>query len=429
MRLYLLWTISVLILTITPPSFAISCGSTIKGSTTVLTFNILCPQNGFLLEGAATLDCQGHSITGSGTGIGIQLTSSYNHLSNCRISGFDTGILVNNTYKAALESVTLSQNTIGLYAIEDSQTSVNKVLISSHAIGSYLQGSSIQPLTLTFEHNNQNSVVTTPYYHTMNQLQTEYAIPPPKPTLRLPSQQEFISSLDTINIPLTEPSAELLNQAGVSGWMSSASQQSVAASKHAILLPDSTIITISVQALHDIFDLSIVEYIPKEIALDSSTIIQSDPPFTVRHEDLVIEFQLGSLTTGEQRNITYTIDHRLAPQLIYSPFTILSVVERITPKLFNLASMLSIIFASLLAVYQYLRYKTQQPPLIGLYTAGYILSLTIITALGWIQTRLILSPAPTAYTIIGLLLFGMAILTIQCHSLFQSVHQLKKEEV
>lgn len=427
MRPHFIWIMILLFLTLIPPNLAISCGSTLKGSNTVLTFNILCPQNGFLLEGAATLDCQGHTITGSGIGVGIHLTSNNNHISNCKISGFDTGIVLNTTHNTVLESITLSHNTLGLYAMEDSQTSIHNVLISNHAIGLYLQGSSLQPLSFILNQNNQDSLIFSYYPTQRAQPYLELTSTSPPHVSSLHPSSRTLSSLDTIPIEILEPPADLLVHAKVPLWMSKAGQQSVNALKQVTFFPDKTRVTVSILALHDIYGLSIIEYIPKDIALDSSTITSSDPPFIIRQEDLVIEFPLGNVQGGEYRNVTYTIDHRLAPHLVYSPFTIISVVERITPELASITSILSILFASILAFYQYLRYKTQQPPLLGFYVTGYILSLTIITGLGWIQTKLILSPTPTATTLIGLLLLGIIILTFQCSSLLKNIHNTPKE--
>ncbi|MFH1724687.1 MAG: right-handed parallel beta-helix repeat-containing protein, partial [Elusimicrobiota bacterium] len=93
-RTVFLWLVPAAVLLSTTPAQAASCGDTLMGDT-VLTADLDCAGNALMIGAAdVTLDCQGHSIMGDGSGHGIMVDRYMNGVTirNCGISGFGTGI-------------------------------------------------------------------------------------------------------------------------------------------------------------------------------------------------------------------------------------------------------------------------------------------------------------------------------------------------
>ena len=90
-----------------------------------------------------TLDCAGHSISGSGTGYGIYLWEKKNvTIKNCTISNFSYGIYFNGYYRYQspsynlFESNTLDSNQYGIYLSQFAQNTLRE----NHVLNSQLAG-------------------------------------------------------------------------------------------------------------------------------------------------------------------------------------------------------------------------------------------------------------------------------------------------
>lgn len=85
----------------------------------------------FVVE-SATLDCDGHVITGTGSGVGVILTDAAT-VRNCNVSGFNSGVGFNGVIRATAENVTVTGSRIGFYLLGGAEAST---IVESTARGS-----------------------------------------------------------------------------------------------------------------------------------------------------------------------------------------------------------------------------------------------------------------------------------------------------
>lgn len=85
----------------------------------------------FVVE-RATLDCDGHVITGTGSGVGVILADGAT-VRNCNVSGFNSGVGFNGVIRATAENVTVTGSRIGFYLLGGAEAST---IVESTARGS-----------------------------------------------------------------------------------------------------------------------------------------------------------------------------------------------------------------------------------------------------------------------------------------------------
>ena len=83
----------IILLGTTASAGAIDCASTIQSTTFDLSSTIICPGDGLWLKGGVNLDCHGRTIQGSGTGIGLHLTSMNNAVNNWPLPLFPSRLI------------------------------------------------------------------------------------------------------------------------------------------------------------------------------------------------------------------------------------------------------------------------------------------------------------------------------------------------
>jgi len=114
----------------------VSCGDTITTDTT-LDSNLVCGATG-LIVGAddITLDCNGHTITGSSSSSGISLTSrSGVTVKNCNVSNFVVGFVLRFSSNNILEGNTASSNIEGFrVGFSSDDNSFRENMVSSNSL-------------------------------------------------------------------------------------------------------------------------------------------------------------------------------------------------------------------------------------------------------------------------------------------------------
>lgn len=116
--------------TVIPPEIA--CGDTLTASTT-LSSDLVCSGTALAIgANNVTLDCQGHTITGDETGIGILAQNQDGiTIKNCTVTNFADSIRLDSTHNSSLENNTADNNTtygIRLIASTNNTLTGNKVL-------------------------------------------------------------------------------------------------------------------------------------------------------------------------------------------------------------------------------------------------------------------------------------------------------------
>jgi len=146
-------------LPLTDASSGISCGDTIT-SDTILTNDLLnCPGNGITMGASGiTLDCDGHTISGSGSGNyrGIYLSSRNNNvIENCNIENFYNGIYLSSSDSNTLTGNTAnSNNNYGIFIYYSSNNTLTGNTADLNNYGIYLSSSAN---TNTLTNNTANS--------------------------------------------------------------------------------------------------------------------------------------------------------------------------------------------------------------------------------------------------------------------------------
>jgi hypothetical protein len=90
-----------------------------------------------IYTGGITLDCNGFTITGSGTGYGVEADSvNYITIKNCYIQNFDAGILLGFVQLSYVENVTVYNSTRGFWIRGNSRNNkLMKVLADNNSYG------------------------------------------------------------------------------------------------------------------------------------------------------------------------------------------------------------------------------------------------------------------------------------------------------
>ena len=139
---------STLILSASPVFANPACGATIKTSTT-LTANIgPCSGNGLVIGiNGITLDCAGHTISGTGTGNGITFTGHTKvTVKNCKVTGFEYAFYLYGSSKNTLTGNKANSNTNGFFVATSTGNSLNKNAANSNANCGYYDISSSSSL-------------------------------------------------------------------------------------------------------------------------------------------------------------------------------------------------------------------------------------------------------------------------------------------
>lgn len=124
---------------ITPVFGAAICGETILSSTN-LTSDLSCSGSGLILGAdGITLDCAGHSITGTRSSYtGINITSRKDvTLKNCTVSNFESGVRLDSSVSSSLTGNTAFNNTFFGFLIVSGSSNV---LTSNTAINNTYSG-------------------------------------------------------------------------------------------------------------------------------------------------------------------------------------------------------------------------------------------------------------------------------------------------
>jgi len=124
------------------------CGSTIHNNVT-LTYNLTnCSGNGLNIATAGvTLDCNGYTIGGSGSSIGVNVSSSDNAVvHNCTINNFDDGISLDLSDNVDLTCNTITGGATGIFVYQSAITTIQNNDIS---------GTSTNAITLSQTGSNQ----------------------------------------------------------------------------------------------------------------------------------------------------------------------------------------------------------------------------------------------------------------------------------
>jgi len=125
--------LSVLLLLVAPV-YAVSCGDVLTGDV-VLDSDLFCSGDGLVVLGV--LDCNGHSINGAGSGIGIFSSSREPSVKNCKIQGFNEGIKMIARNSTFIYNNDISDNNIGIKLIETSLVNnvENNIVINNQRYG------------------------------------------------------------------------------------------------------------------------------------------------------------------------------------------------------------------------------------------------------------------------------------------------------
>jgi parallel beta-helix repeat protein len=136
-----------------PP--VVSCGDTIT-SDTVLTNDLLnCPVNGIVIgANDITLDCRGHTITGTDVYTGILAVSRQNiTIKNCTVQNFTRGIRFDSTTQSQLVKNTAYDNLEG-FSLEASNNTLTNNTANKNIWGFILSSSPNNTLTSNTAYNN-----------------------------------------------------------------------------------------------------------------------------------------------------------------------------------------------------------------------------------------------------------------------------------
>ncbi len=107
-----------------------------------------------------TFNCQGYSITGTGSNYGIYLTSrSYNTIKNCRISNYSYGVYIysDSNYNSLTNNTVLNNTNYGIYLYSSSNyNTLTNNTVNKNNYGTYLSSSNNNTITNNKLQNNTN---------------------------------------------------------------------------------------------------------------------------------------------------------------------------------------------------------------------------------------------------------------------------------
>ena len=136
------------------------CGSTTIQDITLNSDILSCPGNGIIIgDDDITLDCQGHTITGSGTGSGILAQNRQNiTIKNCIVQNFFYGIELDSTNQSLLLNNTADNNNDGFRLSGSSNSNIftDNTANNNNAYGFFLlQSSNNNTFTNNTAENNE----------------------------------------------------------------------------------------------------------------------------------------------------------------------------------------------------------------------------------------------------------------------------------
>ncbi len=100
---------------------ALSCGDTLDWGLNTLSGNLFCTGAGLAFgSGTSTLDCQGFTISGNGSGVAVTVNrSSHNTIRNCILTNFERGVSIYYSQNTTITSNSITNNSHGV-VIENS---------------------------------------------------------------------------------------------------------------------------------------------------------------------------------------------------------------------------------------------------------------------------------------------------------------------
>lgn len=123
---------------------ALACGDFISSDTTLTADLLNCPGNGLIITASyVTLDLNGHTIDGSGSGNGISIASGLykvNIVGGGTVKDFYNGVVVNDGTKHKLSDIRIWDTQNGLYALNMSKSMVEELDIFGGINGIRLHG-------------------------------------------------------------------------------------------------------------------------------------------------------------------------------------------------------------------------------------------------------------------------------------------------
>ncbi len=125
---------------------ALACGDFISSDTTLIADLLNCPGNGLTITANyVTLDLNGHTIDGSGSGNGISIAAGLykvNVVGGGTVKDFYNGVVVNDGLKHKLSNIRIWGAQQGLHAMNMSKSTVHKLHIFGGVNGIRIEGSS-----------------------------------------------------------------------------------------------------------------------------------------------------------------------------------------------------------------------------------------------------------------------------------------------
>ncbi|MFH1133670.1 MAG: NosD domain-containing protein [Nanoarchaeota archaeon] len=125
-------------------SSPVPCGAVIMQNISLMRDILGC--NGTALVVAADdilVDCSGHLLAGSGNGSGIVVSGSARTvIRNCRIGGFDEGLLLSSSVETLIDNVSVMNSSKGIHAENAASWSIQRSALSLNDIGLFIFGGS-----------------------------------------------------------------------------------------------------------------------------------------------------------------------------------------------------------------------------------------------------------------------------------------------
>ena len=133
----------------------ILCGKVVDYDAVITTDLAGCVGDGLIVDSNnITIDCNGHSISGVGSGSGIKIAGNNTILKNCIISGFNNGVLIADSSKNLIINNTLHNNTEGLVL-----TSYNDTIIGNNILKNEVGIDNNGEYTIAYHNNIYNNSI------------------------------------------------------------------------------------------------------------------------------------------------------------------------------------------------------------------------------------------------------------------------------
>jgi len=167
----------IIFLTLVFQASAIECDTQIRVDTT-LQEDLYCKEGALILnQSHTTIDCNGHTIYGKGMGNGIEILGTGSTIKNCKIDGFENGLLLTTLSKVTVQDSVIINNLIGAHLFEtESITFTDNVIANNTFYGIYKKDS----LNIDDE-NNQFSGNKQDTYELLTEIEPEEKTKPKEP--------------------------------------------------------------------------------------------------------------------------------------------------------------------------------------------------------------------------------------------------------